>query len=262
MPTVGKGTPRFPLTLSMSTEPGQVLRAMVTTVPSRSVPPSHPLKRVGVLGDVHCQSARLTNALRHFAREGVECVLAVGDLVDGPGDANETVALLREAGVLAVSGNHERWILASEMRTLPDATARAELSGSSAAYLRSLPKTRELDTVAGGLLLCHGLGENDFVGVRPDDQDWVVHTLPEVIQLQTERRHAWVVNGHTHRPMIREVGSVTLLNAGTLLPNHRSVCSVLDFETRRMTLFDVRPGSIALAADWSFYARSALDTGR
>jgi hypothetical protein len=37
---------------------------------------------------------------------------------------------------------------------------------------------------------------------------------------------------------------------------------VLDFESRRMTLFDVSPERITLAADWSLDSRSALDTGR
>jgi predicted phosphodiesterase len=217
---------------------------------------------VGVLGDIHCQNATLVNALRHFEREGVEAVLAVGDLVDGPGDANETISLLRGAGVQAVSGNHERWVLANEMRALPDATPRWALDGASQAYLRALPKTIELETVAGRLLLCHGIGENDFVGVRPSDADDAVHGLPEIKRLLAADRYAFIVNGHTHRPMIRKVESLTLLNAGTLLPSHRSVCSVLDFESRRMTLFDVSPERITLAADWSLDSRSALDTGR
>jgi predicted phosphodiesterase len=216
-----------------------------------------------VLGDVHCQNAELKGALRHFERERVEAVLAVGDLVDGPGDANETIGLLQEANVLAVSGNHERWLLNEELRTLPDATPRAELSAKSVGYLRALPKTRHFTTVAGELLLCHGLGDNDFVGVRPDDREEAVRELPELRALEAEGRFAFVVNGHTHRPMIRRVGRLTLLNAGTLLRSHRSLCSVLDFEARRMTLFDLTSdGEVSLAADWSFDSRSALDTGR
>lgn len=226
------------------------------------MPQSSPLRRIGVLGDVHCQNAELRSALRHFEREGVDCVLAVGDLVDGPGDSNETIALLQAANVVAVSGNHERWLLTSELRTLPDATPQSELSASSEAYLRALPRTREFATVGGQLLLCHGLGDNDFVGVRPDDTDEAVRRLPDFGKLEAAGRYAFVVNGHTHRPMLRRIGRITLLNAGTLLSAHRSVCCVLDFEGRRMTLFDVSHAGIALAADWSFDSRSALDTGR
>jgi predicted phosphodiesterase len=221
-----------------------------------------PLRRIGVLGDVHCENAALKTALRHFERERVEAVFAVGDLVDGPGDANETIALLQAAKVVAVSGNHERWVLANEMRTLPDATPRAELRAASVAYLRALPRTREFETVAGLGLLCHGVGDNDFVGVRPADADEVARALPELVQLENEGRIAFVVNGHTHRPMLRRIGRITLLNVGTLLSGHRPVCSVLDFEARRMTLFDVATSSVTLAAEWSFDARSALDTGR
>lgn len=215
-----------------------------------------------MLGDVHCQIALLKSALRHFETEGVEAVLAVGDLVDGPGDVNQTIALVQKAGVLAVSGNHERWLLNNELRTLPDATRRAELSGPSEAYLRSLPKTREFETVAGGLLLCHGIDDNDFASVRPDDTDAVVRALPEVARLEAAGRHAFVVNGHTHRPMIRRIAQVTIVNVGTLLPAHRSVCAVIDFEARRMQLFDVAPDAVTLAADWRLDSRSALDTGR
>src|SRR5690606_36226100 len=81
------------------------------------------LSRIGVLGDIHCQEATLERALAFFHDElQVDAVLAVGDIVDGPGDADRTVALLREAKTLTVRGNHERWLLTGEQRPLPDAT--------------------------------------------------------------------------------------------------------------------------------------------
>lgn len=215
-----------------------------------------------MLGDVHCQTAALRLALQHFDAHRVEAVLAVGDLVDGPGDANETIALLQAAEVAAVSGNHERWLLANELRTLPDVTLRQQLSRASEAYLGALPRTREFSTVAGALLLCHGVGGNDFVGVRPDDPEHVARALPELAELERDGRYRFMVNGHTHRPMLRKLGSLTLLNAGTLLPHHRAVCTVLDFERRSMALFDVG-AKVVPAAEWSLDARSAwLDTGR
>jgi predicted phosphodiesterase len=230
-------------------------------MPGKSHPERGALRRVGVLGDVHCQTARLEHALAHFEQERVETVLCVGDLVDGPGDANATLTLLKRAKVLCVSGNHERWLLANTARELPDATLTNVLSSASVAYLRSLPRTRVIETVAGRLLLCHGLGENDFVGIRPDDRDEFVLELPEVKILEAAR-YAFVLNGHTHRPMIRKVRSFTVLNAGTLLPAHRSVCSVLDFHARRMALLDISTEGVRPAADWSLDAEYALDTGR
>ncbi|HWA77644.1 MAG TPA: metallophosphoesterase family protein [Polyangiaceae bacterium] len=223
--------------------------------------PEGALRRVGVLGDVHCQFTRLERALAHFEQERVEAVLCVGDLIDGPGDANATLALLQRAQVSCVSGNHERWLLTDTMRDLPDATPNNALSPASVTYLRSLPKTRVIETVAGRLLLCHGLGENDFLGIRPDDRDEFVLDLPEVTSLDAAH-YAFVLNGHTHRPMVRKVRSFTVLNAGTLLPGHRSVCSVLDFHARRMAVFDVSDQGVRAAAEWSLDANHALDTGR
>ena len=42
--------------------------------------------KVGILGDVHCEDAALGAARALFAERGASRVLAVGDLVDGPGD--------------------------------------------------------------------------------------------------------------------------------------------------------------------------------
>src|SRR5262245_44168108 len=118
------------------------------------------LRRVGVIGDIHCEDERLATALRHFALLNVDCTVAVGDIVDGQGDANRACRLLVESGGLAVMGNHDRWFLEGRIRDLPRATPRSALDDFAHSWLKSLPKTRSFQTARGPLLLCHGMGED------------------------------------------------------------------------------------------------------
>ena len=80
------------------------------------------LRRAGLIGDIHCELGSLQRVIQHFRTWEVDSVLAVGDIADGPGDLTGTCALLEQSQVLAVAGNHDRWLLAGEMRDLPDAT--------------------------------------------------------------------------------------------------------------------------------------------
>ena len=98
--------------------------------------------RVGVVGDVHCESETLRRVLDALDTLRVDALLSVGDLIDGPGDADETLSILQSRGVECVAGNHERWFLAGERRELENATER--VSPESEAFLRSLPKFRTL----------------------------------------------------------------------------------------------------------------------
>jgi predicted phosphodiesterase len=68
---------------------------------------TRPLARLGLLGDLHAEDAALALALQVFADEGVEQVLSVGDIVDGPGSVERCCELLATAGAAAVRGNHE-----------------------------------------------------------------------------------------------------------------------------------------------------------
>ena len=121
------------------------------------------LRRAGIIGDIHCEVIRLKRVMEHFRSLRVDAVLAVGDLADGPGDLTEACTLLQTAGALVVAGNHDRWLLAGEMRDLPDATPIEALTPKARQYLTALPKTRLLESPRGSVLLCHGLGPS---GVR------------------------------------------------------------------------------------------------
>ncbi|MBO0727540.1 MAG: metallophosphoesterase family protein, partial [Blastocatellia bacterium] len=190
------------------------------------------LRRAGVLGDIHCEDGRLETALRFFETAGLDLICAVGDIVDGPGDPNRAIELLIEHGVACVRGNHERWLIKGEMRDLPDSNTYFDLKMSSWEFVKKLPLWRKFETVAGVALLCHGLGEYDMGGVWPEDDSLTLHSNHVLWKLVNSREYDFVINGHTHRRLVRKFDGLTLINAGTLFRKHDPCCLIIDFEAR------------------------------
>jgi len=188
------------------------------------------IRRVGLIGDVHAEDEALAFALRELGRMGAETLLQVGDIADGPGDLSRAVALLREHRVLAVRGNHDRWLLGNQLRDLPHAQAHAAVAPEVMEYLSQLPATREFRSPRGHVLLCHGLGTNDMVGVKPDCEGYDISSNTELQTLISERRYRFVMNGHTHRAMLRTFGPLSIVNAGTLLRDCERAFTFVDFE--------------------------------
>jgi putative phosphoesterase len=199
------------------------------------------LRRVGVLGDIHCEDGRLEAALRLFETARLDLICSVGDIVDGPGDPNRTIDLLIEHDVACVRGNHERWLLKGEMRDLPDANTYYDLKMSSWGFVKNLPPWRKFETVAGATLLCHGLGEYDMAGVWPWDDAPTLESNHALWQLVNSREYDFIVNGHTHRRLVQKFDDLTLINAGTLFREHAPCCLIVDFEARVAEYFNL-PG--------------------
>jgi predicted phosphodiesterase len=196
------------------------------------------LTRFGVLGDVHCEDERLAVALEVLDGSRVEAILCVGDIVDGFGDVERTVALLRDRNVVTVRGNHERWFLAGEMRNLDDSTQT--LSTEAAEWLNALPPSRELDTPRGKLLLCHGVGDDDMMVLRPDTRGYGLQTALEPIRDRSDI--AIVVGGHTHMRMVRALPSgPTFINPGTLHRKWEAGFGLVDLDTSRALFWDFGP---------------------
>ena len=160
---------------------------------------------------MHAEDEKLATALAHL--RSVDVVLCVGDLVDGAGDLDRCVELLEAHRVVTVRGNHDRWVLGDEMRHLAEADAAAELAPRTRVYLAALPATRRIDTVAGPLLLCHGLGTDDMEFVNDgDDLQRALGTSQRGIGADL----SLIVNGHTHTRWAERVGRLGIVNAGTL----------------------------------------------
>jgi predicted phosphodiesterase len=199
---------------------------------------------VGVVGDVHCESETLRRVLDALETMSVEGVLCVGDLVDGPGDADETLAVLQARGVQCVAGNHERWFLAGRRRDLENATEA--VSEDSAGFLRGLPQVRHFETPVGHAILCHGVGEDDEAWLLPDTRGYALQDIPTLRELMLDDEVQYMIGGHTHQRMIRVFPGMVVINAGTIHRKDEQTFTVIDFGARKV----------------SFYSADEADSGR
>jgi predicted phosphodiesterase len=204
------------------------------------------IRRVGLIGDVHAEDEALAFALEQLAQLGVDALLQIGDIADGPGDLTRTIALLKQHGVLAVRGNHDRWQLANQMRELPYAKQLHEVDASVVEYLSQLPVTREFRSARGRVLMCHGLGENDMVKVKPYDEGYALSSNLDLQRLISDRKQQFVINGHSHQAMLRSFGALSIVNAGTLLRDDERCFSVVDFERGELVRYSTDAGTLPL----------------
>jgi predicted phosphodiesterase len=216
------------------------------------------IRRVGLIGDLHAEHDALELVLTQLRKLGAETLLQVGDIADGPGDLNRTVALLLEHRVLAVRGNHDRWLVGNQLRELPGANRLADVPPDVVAYLSALPVTREFRSPRGHVLLCHGLGTNDMAGVKPDHEGYDISSNTDLQQLISDRRYRYVLNGHTHRPMLRTFGPLSIVNAGTLLRDDERCFTYVDFERGELVRYRHAPGPLSANLEAWFEDRQAL----
>ena len=219
------------------------------------------IRRVGLIGDLHAEDQLLELVVKRLRQLGAETLLQVGDIADGPGDLSRTIALLLEHQVLAVRGNHDRWLLGNQLRELPYAKQLADTAPADVAYLSALPAIRECRSPRGHVLLCHGLGSNDMVGVRPDHEGYDISSNADLQQLINDRRYRFVLNGHTHRPMLRTFGPLSIINAGTLLRDYERSFSFVDFERGELLRFRHAKGPLSAdLSDWSEDRQARADS--
>ena len=199
------------------------------------------LRRLGVVGDIHCESETLGRVLDALETMNIEAVLCVGDLVDGPGEADATLAMLQARQVQCVAGNHERWFLDGEQRTLENATAT--INETSRAFVDGLPTMRRYATPNGTALLCHGVGEDDEAWLLPDTRGYALQDIPTLRELMLDEEVQFMLCGHTHERMVRVFPGLTVINAGTIHRKDEQSFLVLDFGAMRVEFYSAADGN-------------------
>ncbi len=187
------------------------------------------IRRLGFVGDVHAEDERLARALERLRAVGAGLIACVGDIVDGPGDVDRCFELLAAPDVATVRGNHERWFLVDDMRDLPGAHSKDQVSAETTRRVAALPATRVLETVAGPVLLCHGLGDDDMGAVEPWETEVDLMTNISLRRLLHQHTERFFLNGHSHRRLVRRIEGRLLINAGTLYRDHQPSFGLIDF---------------------------------
>jgi predicted phosphodiesterase len=177
--------------------------------------PGRPLSRIGVLGDVHAEDDNLALAIDTLTEAGAQRLVCVGDVADGMGDLDRTIALLEDAGVTTIAGNHERWFLQDTMRDLRNVQHRGAHPHAARA-LELNPPLLELATTQGAMLVCHAVGFDDMTVLDDRTPIEMARWMPEFVALEAAARFRFVVAGHTHRFFVRRFPGFVWINAGTL----------------------------------------------
>ncbi|HEX8075325.1 MAG TPA: metallophosphoesterase family protein [Thermoleophilaceae bacterium] len=157
--------------------------------------------RYGVVSDVHGNLHALETVLAALERAGAERILCPGDIVGYGPRPNECAARLREAGAMAVAGNHDLMAVGRlEARRLGPLVARtiewtrSALDDDARAYLNELP---ERASTGDGIALAHGSLDDPTEYVR----DCVSGTVQLTRLRELEPGAAGLLLGHTHRPL-------------------------------------------------------------
>jgi predicted phosphodiesterase len=215
------------------------------------------VNRFGIIGDVHAEDILLAVALDRLANQQLDRILCVGDIADGPGSVDRCCQLLQRHDVATIAGNHDRWLLTNQLRDLPGASASDAVGVEARNYLAALPRMQRIETDAGSLLLCHGLGENDMAKVGPDDYGYALESNTELQRLM-QSEFAFVICGHTHRRMVRRLGRLTVINAGTLRNEQHPCFGLVDLNARLVRWFELGPdGSVKESKSEEFAVRAA-----
>ena len=168
--------------------------------------------KIAIISDIHANAA----ALRAFA-ETFDELWVIGDLVNFGPNPGEVVDWIRENAHCVVRGNHDHAVgYGVDPRCIPAYRTMAAETGQYTAsvltdeqkrYLRLLPLTISRQLASTRFHLCHATPGDPLFGYI-EQTAWAA----EVIATRADT----LIVGHTHEPQLMHLGSVTLLNPGSL----------------------------------------------
>jgi predicted phosphodiesterase len=163
--------------------------------------------KVAVYSDVHANLPALEAVLAQLDALHPDLVLCLGDLVGYHADPSACIAAVRQAGHVAVMGNHDRDTAGSRpqgqgttsLARLTQEWTRSRLSADESAWLDGLPN-RWIDPC--GLVAVHGCYLNDVHVTGYVTGTMLPDNLAAVARNAAERGWPKVaLCGHTHLPL-------------------------------------------------------------
>jgi putative phosphoesterase len=187
--------------------------------------------RLGIVSDIHSNAAGLRQALDLMGE--FDELLCLGDCIFEYRFSNEVVALLQQRGAMVIQGNHEEvFFSAAGVR----ARERDGLDPALLEYLAGQPQRRLLQFGDKTVLMVHS------TPWEPRGEYVFPHS-PRLARF-AEAEADFVLYGHTHTQVVRQVGRVLVINPGSAGDardhgNDRQLsCAVLDTATHEVRMIN------------------------
>lgn len=175
-------------------------------------------KPIYLISDLHSNLPALEAVLNEIPKDAL--IVCAGDLLGYYLEPNEVCDLLKARSVLCIQGNHDKYVLgeldypASREEKYRIIATRQVLTAANRKWLAALPDTLLLkgcqtsaDVIAAApILVAHGSPRSVEEYIYPDTP----------IDFLTEDTPSFLVLGHTHHPMVRQVGAHVIINPGSV----------------------------------------------
>lgn len=175
--------------------------------------------RLAAFADVHGNADALRAVLADIDAHAPDLMVNLGDHVSGPLAAAETLeVLMARPDIVAIRGNHDRWVCDQPLDRMgpSDAHARAQLSDAQMDWLRALPATRQLD----GLFLCHATPGDDltyWLDTITATGEMTLRDRAGITALAGDVDAPVILCAHTHIPRaLRLPGGPLIVNPGSV----------------------------------------------
>ena len=186
--------------------------------------------KIGIVSDVHATPQALRRALNEMP--SVDRIWCGGDAISEYEFCPETVELLVQAEAECIKGNHE-WVLFDGGNPAYLQKCQAQFSQEALNVLALAPTTIEFEAAGAKVLMVHASPWSPF-------DDYILPGNPKLARFAA-LPYDYVILGHTHVPMVEEVGGVTVINPGSCAQprdqDRRGSYAVLDLEQRRVEVF-------------------------
>lgn len=178
--------------------------------------------KIALISDIHANLPALEAVLAHAKSLGVKRYWCLGDLVQFNAFPNEVVTTIRKLKAVCIHGNIDTKVLEMKQELsqvpfeeLPEdispfAWSLLQLTKKNRKFLQKLPEKVKVKAKGYRFLLVHGSPAGNDDPVTIDTSDEVLKEL--MIGLKADI----VLCGHTHKPFIREVLGIQVINPGSV----------------------------------------------
>lgn len=168
--------------------------------------------KICIISDIHGNNVGLETVLKDMGK--VDTIICAGDITGYYPFVNEVIDLLIKHRVLSVKGNHDQYLLngkapdyvSEQVRESVDRTKK-EISIKSLEFIKNLSESLSFSIESQKVLVFHAAPWDIYEKRIYPNYD----RFDDFRDIEADV----IILGHTHYPMVKKIGKLTLVNPGS-----------------------------------------------